>query len=91
MKIRDDLNDLHEYYIQGLTPHITTAIRELEGYEQSGNLICARCGVRNARRNRQCTNYCDDERNWDTLCPICQEDSDEYWKGMWKEYYGSVL
>jgi hypothetical protein len=59
--------------------------------DKVGNLICDRCGIRNARKNRQRTSYHDDESNWANLCPSCQEEADEHWEEMWEEYYSSRL
>jgi len=32
-----------------------------------------------------------DDENYATLCPECQKESNEYWAGMWAEYWSSVL
>ena len=42
-------------------------------------------------RRAQNTAYVDEKRNWVFLCDTCMEANDEYWKEMWREYYGSVL
>ena len=54
------------------------------------NLKCEHCGSKNAEKRRQRTAYADDEKNWRTLCPKCQEENDEYWNEMWDDYYGVV-
>ena len=33
----------------------------------------------------------DSELNYQIACVPCQEDIQEYWQEMWKEYYSSVL
>lgn len=52
---------------------------------------CTRCGVPNAERRRQRTQYVDDTSNWVTLCPSCHEENDAYWDEMWAEYYAGCL
>lgn len=47
---------------------------------------CQRCQKRGAIKRRQLTAYCDDLKNFATLCPQCQEDTDEYWQERWDEY-----
>jgi len=69
---------------------IAAAIRKLKGATE-GDLICDRCGCEKATINRQMTYYEEDASNWQTLCPPCQEESDENWNQMWKEYYGSIM
>jgi hypothetical protein len=50
------------------------------------------CESMNATRVRLRTAYVDEERNWDTLCPKCQEDANEYWGEIWRKYrYSQVL
>ena len=46
------------------------------------------CENINAVRYKMDCAYQDEEKNYKTLCPECQEASDEYWKQMWDEYYG---
>jgi hypothetical protein len=60
--------------------------RYVEGSEMER---CIGCNKRkpDAHRRRQNTAYVDDERNWKVLCDKCQEDNDEYWNEMWKDYY----
>ena len=53
-------------------------------------LACDQCERLDAIRYRQNTQYEEDERNWVTLCPECQIENDEYWAGMWAEYYAMV-
>jgi hypothetical protein len=48
------------------------------------------CESMNATRVRMRTAYVDEERNWDTLCPKCQEDAKVYWDEMWEMYYSQV-
>lgn len=52
---------------------------------------CECCGCRGASKRRQCTAYHDDSMNWKTLCPVCQDEADEYWQERWDEYHSSVL
>lgn len=52
---------------------------------------CDRCDKEGAEKYRQDTKYVDEERNWVTLCPECREENDEYWVGMWSDYYASCL
>ena len=40
---------------------------------------------------RQNTQYAEDELNFSCYCHEHQEEVDEYWKEMWKDYYNSVL
>jgi hypothetical protein len=49
--------------------------------------VCFRKGS----KHRQNTAYNEDKRNWVFMCPRCREANHEYWKEMWKEYYGGVL
>jgi hypothetical protein len=32
-----------------------------------------------------------DDPNYVSLCPPCTEENDEYWRGMWEEYYRGLL
>ena len=48
------------------------------------------CFCKGSRR-RQYTQYVLEGSNWVFLCDTCMEANDEYWKEMWKEYYGGVL
>lgn len=43
------------------------------------------------KRFRQNTAYIDHEANYMVGCKYCKEESDEYWAGMWKDYYSSIL
>lgn len=52
---------------------------------------CQHCGNDGGTRQRQLTAYADDERNWATLCPECQEEANEYWKERWDDYYRELL
>ena len=40
-------------------------------------------------KQRQNTQYEDDESNWVTLCPECMAECDSYWKERWAEVYSS--
>lgn len=91
MKNKKELNKLHDEIIKTIIPHATAQLRQIEGYDTPGNLKCSRCKRPGAKRNRQRTSYVDEESNWATLCPDCQEEADEYWKGMWEDYYSSRL
>jgi len=51
---------------------------------------CQGCDKEGAERRRQLTAYVDDESNYSTLCDECQDETDEYWKDMWNEYYSMV-
>ena len=46
---------------------------------------CANCGLPGIR-TRQNTSYNNDELNYATLCPRCQEENDAHWAAMWEEY-----
>ena len=82
--------DLEAMMIAAATPHVARAMRKVNGYP-TGELTCSYCGGPGASKNRQRTAYCDDERNWATLCPRCQEEADTHWDEMWDEYYSGVL
>ena len=60
-----------------------------------GNLKCegweGPCDRNDAERQRQNTAYCDDERNWVTLCPDCMKSNDAHWADMWADYYSGCL
>lgn len=49
------------------------------------------CDRKDARLERQNTQYCDDTYNWRVLCPECQELSDKHWAEMWADYYSDCL
>lgn len=55
------------------------------------DVICEQCGAQDAKRRRQNTQYCDDDRNYATLCPDCQLENDRYWADMWADYYANCL
>ena len=80
------LND--SFDVAHLNPFLVIALRKKLGFEE-GCKICKRCGSSNATTSRQMTKYADDNDNFVTLCPTCQEEADEYWKDMWIEYYNS--
>lgn len=82
--------ELNQIAVQHLAPHINRVARKIKG-SPKGNLICQACGAKNASRNRQRTAYVDDEKNFSTLCPRCQDENDEYWDERWNEYYSSVM
>ena len=73
---------------KSMSPHIARSMREVHGYD-IGEEKCQHCGAMTATLNRQRTAYEDEEMNWATLCPDCQQESDVYWDEMWAEYYGS--
>jgi phage FluMu protein Com len=54
-------------------------------------LRCDCCNKLGAIKRRQNTNYVEDKSNFAILCPVCQEENDKYWKGMWEEYYSGCL
>lgn len=72
-----------------INPYLLLKLREHEGYSNLGTEICMDCGCGNATRNRQLTEYTDEEDNFCTLCPDCQKRADEYWNDMWDMYYSS--
>jgi hypothetical protein len=49
------------------------------------------CEREDAVRYRQNTKFVDEERNWVTLCPLHEEENDEYWTDMWSQYYQGCL
>ena len=51
---------------------------------------CKMCGDDGAKRRRQRTAYYKDEMNFAILCDRCQKEADEYWRGMWSEYYSQA-
>lgn len=57
------------------------------------DLVCDMCGKTgpDVKRKRQNTAYVDDEANFNSLCPPCQEEADAYWAEMWAEYYRGCL
>lgn len=42
-------------------------------------------------KRRQNTAYVNDELNWNTLCPVHQEEADQYWEERWAEYYAGRM
>ncbi len=52
---------------------------------------CEECSRRGAIRYHQNTQYCEESRNWVTLCPECMIENDEHWRGMWADFYSSRL
>lgn len=52
---------------------------------------CRSCGALQAKRRRQNTAYVIDEQNFDTLCPPCQQEADEYWEERWRELHADQL
>jgi hypothetical protein len=86
-----DAEQLVKNMVHHMNPHVSAALRKLPGYVCTGTLECDRCRRKLATRNRQRTSYVDGESNWATLCPDCQEEADEYWEEMWKEYYSSRM
>lgn len=81
--------ELYKLYCEAMLPHIARKEREINGYPE-GNLVCTHCGANNASNNRQRTAYVNSD-NMDILCPTCQKEADEYWEGMWDEYYGNGM
>ena len=63
--------------------------------QASGRMImkCIMCGVDSpdVREVRQRTSYINDKDNFIIVCPKCEEENDEYWRGMWAEYYQGCL
>lgn len=53
------------------------------------NTPCAQCGDPGTLR-RQNTAYADDALNWQTLCDPCQEEADDHWSEMWRQYYSEI-
>ena len=49
------------------------------------------CDSLDAIHRRQNTQYCDDTRNWATLCDECQKSSNAYWADMWADYYANCM
>jgi hypothetical protein len=56
-------------------------------------LKCAGCGVVSDEVvvYRQNTRYVDEQQNYVAICPPCQEQNDEYWAGMWADYYSNCM
>lgn len=77
--------DIDALLLASMAPHIARVSRRILGYPE-GNLICAMCGATNASHNRQRSNYHDSD-NMVTLCPSCQQETDEYYDELWNEYY----
>lgn len=48
---------------------------------------CGKPGI----RQRQNTQYIEDERNFGTFCEEHQEEVDAYWDEMWKDYWSGRL
>ena len=48
------------------------------------------CYRMDATRNRQNTQYADEERNYAILCPECQKAANEHWADRWDDYYSMV-
>jgi hypothetical protein len=49
------------------------------------------CNRSDALWYHQRTAFVHEESNWIALCPPCREDNDEYWNGMWADYYADCL
>lgn len=58
---------------------------------KNNNLKCQCCDNYGATKRRQNTNYVDDEENFKTLCPKCQEENDKYWQERWNDYYSNCM
>lgn len=67
------------------------AIRRRARQRGRAPLRCRQCGRSGAAKRRQNTAYADDTRNFDVLCAECQAEADEYWQGMWDDYYGGRM
>lgn len=55
--------------------------------------VCPRCRLfkTTIETRRQLTQYVHEPSNFARHCAECQEDSDEHWREMWREYHNSVL
>lgn len=51
----------------------------------------SQCDSEDATRRRQNTAYVNDESNWVELCDECFKECEEYWAGMWADYYRDCL
>ena len=49
------------------------------------------CGKYRAVRTLQNTRFVEEERNYKVLCPKCQQEADEYWAEMWRDYWAGCL
>lgn len=54
-------------------------------------LRCNYCKKDGARRRRQNTAYCEDERNYIIACDKCAEEINEHWDDQWAEYWSGCL
>ena len=56
-------------------------------------LTCEGCGCvqSDVERYHQRTQYVNEEQNWVTLCAACRKQNDEYWDGMWADYYNNCM
>jgi len=82
--------NLKEERIKQSLSHFVREVRKVNGYPE-GKEKCQCCGAMNATRQRQRTCYPNDEDNFKTYCPKCQEEEDEHWDDMWDEYYSMVM
>jgi hypothetical protein len=68
-----------------------TSASKAIGWGKESKMKCQKCGKEGATRNRQNTAYVNDESNFATLCPECQEEATEYWNSQWNDYYRMVM
>jgi len=56
-------------------------------------LECQFCGKvgPDVEAYHQNTQYVDAESNYVAACPPCREQNDEYWRGMWDDYYSNCM
>jgi len=81
--------DLKKVRYKLTIPHLESAKRKALGCPE-GELVCQVCGAKNASRNRQRTAYVNSD-NTATLCPKCQNETDEYWTDQWNDYYSGLM
>jgi hypothetical protein len=79
-----------------LDPNTLLPIEDVVSFESisvlGDNIVkCEKCGILGAYLRRQNTQYLDDESNYITLCDPCQEENNEYWSDMWRDYYSGCL
>jgi hypothetical protein len=49
------------------------------------------CDRDDAVRYHMHTAYVDEEQNYASLCPDCQQDSEEYWQDMWDDLNSDIM
>ena len=52
--------------------------------------MCGRC-FQKIERRRLCTAYVDDERNYVKTCEDCFVETNDYYHGLWMEYYNGCM